>query len=122
GARKWRNAMQTRRLTSLHLIHLPRLDATGAQTLAKSLLAAAEEQPTLPEAVRETRHEISVALDGLIQAAMHRLPGPATDSGPRAKDVDVQVDAAWSGTYNWLTGWAKLPNEPKAAIAAELRE
>src|SRR5690606_29253662 len=71
--------------------------------------------------VRETRDEVAAALNVLVEAAMQRLPGPATD-GLSAKDIDKQVDAAWSGTYNWLTGWAKLPNEPKAKIAAELRD
>jgi len=90
--------------------------------LARSVLAAAEEHSALPEAVRETRDDLSAALDGLVEAAMQKLPGAAVDHGPRAKDVDTRLDAAWSGTYNWLAGWARLPNEPKAKIAAELRE
>ena len=114
--------MQTRSYTALHLVRLPRLDATGAQTLATSLLAAAEEHPTLPEAVRETRNEVAEALKELIDAAVQRLPAPATDGGPSTREVDARLDAAWRGTYNWLTGWARLPDEPKAQIAAELRD
>src|SRR5690606_34122941 len=60
GARE-EEAMQARTFTSLHLIHLPRLDAMGAQTLARSMLAAAEEHPALPEPVRETRDEVAAA-------------------------------------------------------------
>lgn len=113
---------KSRSFTALDLIRLPRLDAAAAQSLGTAVLAVAEGSSSLPEAVRETRDDVSIALKLLVEAATQRLPGPVVEEGPRAKDADTELDASWSGTYNWLSGWAKLPNEPKAAIAAELRE
>src|SRR5262249_53134424 len=44
---------------------------------------------------------------------------PAEDP-QRAKLADQAIDAAWSGLFDWLTGWSKIPGVAKAKVAQEL--
>ena len=111
-----------RKFTALDLVRLPRLDANEAQSLGQAMLAAAE-SVTLSEGAQDARADLAKALEVLIDAAgANRHPAPEIKDGPTRREADARLDAAWVGTYDWLTGWAKLPDEPKAKIAAELRE
>lgn len=111
-----------RSFTALDLIRLPRLDANTAQSLGSSVLAAAE-NVTLSEGAKEALQDVSIAVSAIIEASgAHKLPEAITADGPSKMQADSQLDSAWVGTYDWLSGWARLPEEPKAKIAAELRE
>ncbi len=111
-----------RKFTALDLVRLPRLDANETQSLGQAMLAAAE-SVTLSQGAEEARAEVAKALEVLIDAAgANRHPAPEIKDGPTRREADARLDAAWVGTYDWLSGWARLPDEPKAKIAAELRE
>lgn len=111
-----------RTFTALDLVRLPRLDANTAQSLGSAVLAAAE-SVTLSEGPKEALAEVSIAVNALIEAAStHKLPAPIANDGPSSRDADSKLDSAWVGTYDWLTGWARLPEEPKAQVAAALRD
>lgn len=102
-------------------IRLPKMDAISAHTLATSIVAAAEGQH-LTEAAIEARDDVKAALLALGAVLKDKLPKEQSDPGPRTRQADWALDRAWSATYDFLNGWAKLDDEPKAAIAAEIRE
>lgn len=109
-----------RSFTALDIIRLPRLDAIDAHSLGQAVVAAAEGQP-LSDGAKETYGEVSVALRLLGDALKNRLPR-AEATGSATREADTKLDAAWSATYDFLDAWAKLPDEPKAATAAHIRE
>jgi len=110
-----------RTFTALDLVRLPRLDANEAQSLVRAMLAAAE-TVTLSDGAKEALGDVSKALAVLVEAAgANKHAAPATKEGPTSREADSKLDSAWVGTHDWLNGWARLPDEPKAAIAAELR-
>jgi len=109
-----------RSFTALDIIRLPRLDAVDAHSLGQAIIAAAEGQP-LSDGAKETFGEVSVALRHLGDVLKSRLPR-AEGTGSATREADTKLDAAWSATYEFLDAWARLPDEPKAAIAARIRE
>lgn len=111
-----------RKFTALDLVRLPRLDANAAQSLGRAMVAAAE-SVTLSEGAKETLADVANAVHELVEAvSTSKLPAAVVKDGPTNREADSNLDSAWVGTHDWLTGWARLPDEPKAKIAAELRE
>src|SRR5436309_2495218 len=111
-----------RTFTTLDLVQLPKLDASSAQTLGTEVLTAAKPyNKTLPAPVEDALHDVKHTLDALQQAAAKRLPATTADP-QRSKAADIALDACWSGLFDWLTGWTKIPDLPEAAIAATLRD
>lgn len=112
--------MKTNRsYTALDLVHLPRFDAGGAQGLGEAVLAAAR-GVALSHGAKLALGEVEAGVRAVVEASVRRLAGPGAGGSP-LKEADARVDAAWSGTYDWLTGWTKLPGASQAPIAAELR-
>lgn len=107
--------------SAFDFIRLPKVDAIGAHTLGMSILAAAEGQ-TLSDGAKEARDDVKVALSALGAVLKDKLPKDALDPGPRTREADRALDRAWSATYDFLTAWSKLDDEPKAAIASKVRE
>lgn len=110
---------EIRDFSAFHSVRLPNLDANAAQSLGRAILAAAE-GATLSEGAREALDDVAAALDALVDVARNRL-SPIDEGKPDTRQADIDLDAAWSSTHGLLTAWAKLPNEPKAKLASELR-
>jgi hypothetical protein len=104
------------------IVQLPKLSASGAIALGASLITTAKAE-TLAGSVEKAFSRLKKTHAALRQAAQGRLvPGVAEDS-PDIRAADRDLDAAWSATYDWATGWAKLPgkgNAPRAALARTL--
>lgn len=111
---------ETRDFSAFHSVRLPNLDAQRAQSLGRAILAAAE-GATLSEGAREALDDLGSALESLIEVAQKRL-SPTDEAKPDTRQSDIDLDAAWSSTHGFLTAWAKLPYEPKAKLASELRQ
>jgi hypothetical protein len=97
------------------LIQLPRFDAAGAIALGDKLLAVAAEVPELPRAVQRARDALEVELGALRDAAAARLAAraAATAAGPTPEAVEAAdhlLDTCWTALFEWLTGFAKLPD------------
>lgn len=107
-----------RSFTAFDLIRLPRLDAANLHSLARGVLAAAEGQ-TLSESAKEALDDVVIAADALRDILKTKSD---EDTGPSAREADANLDAAWSAIFDFLTAWSKLRDEPKANIAAEIRE
>lgn len=107
--------------SAFDFIRLPKMDAISAHSLGMSILAAAEGQ-TLTEAAQEAHDDVKVALLALGMVLKGKLPKEHSEEGLGTRQADWALDRAWSATYDFLNGWAKLDDEPKAAIAAEMRE
>lgn len=117
-----------RTFTAIDLVQLPRLDASGAQTLctevlstAKPILADKAAAKKIPEGVVEAYEDLAHALDTLNGVVATRLPLAASADPAREKAADVKVDAIWSGLRDVLIGWSKIPGIPEAQIASSLR-
>jgi hypothetical protein len=108
-----------RSFTTVDLVQLPALDAGSAQALATAVLSAAEAVEHLPDPVTEALHELKQALYVLQKITSQRLRASMNDP-QRARRADVKLDACWSGTFDWLTGWAKMPDLAEAEIASSL--
>jgi len=108
-----------RSYTTVDLVTLPTLDASSAQALATTVLSAASAANDLPEPVTEARDDLKHALHALQKVASQRLR-PIKEDPQRARSADVKLDACWSGFFDWLTGWAKIPGIPEAEIASSL--
>lgn len=112
----------SRTFTAFDLVRLPRLDANTAQSLASAIIAAAE-KIALSDGAKEALEAVAKALKGIIEASgAHKLKEAPKADGPSKLEADSALDSAWVGTYDWLSGWARLPEAPKAEIARELRD
>ena len=114
--------MRRRTFATIDLVQLPILDALSAQALGTQVLANARTLTDIPAPVTEMLVEVQVTLDALNRAAGTRLPVTPTVDPVRTKAADVVLDACWSGLYDWLNGWAKIPGRPEAQTAASLRD
>lgn len=108
-----------RSFTTADLVQLPILDAASAQALATTVISAAEALEALPDPVTEALHELKQALHILQKIASQRLRASMNDP-QKARLADVKIDACWRGMFDWLTGWAKIPDLPEAEIASSL--
>lgn len=109
-----------RRYTNLDLVQLPRLDAGSAQALSTQVLTAAKAFSSLPEAVTEAVDTLALSVTRLQDVAVDRLPRAKGQDPLRAKTADTAIDSGWSGTFDWLTGWSKIPGVPEAKTATAL--
>lgn len=110
-----------RSFTAFDLVRLPRLDAKNSHSLARATLAAAEGQP-LSEGAKEASEDVTIAADSLLELIKLKTSGGAVESGLGTREADARLDAAWSAAFDFFTAWSKLRDEPKARIAAEIRE
>jgi hypothetical protein len=101
----------TRSYTAQNLITLPRLSAAEADVLITQLLAAATIEAKaakgkeLPPPIERSRSRLTVAHVTLSEIV---APQIAADTQAKRK-ADRWIDSAWSGTFDWLSGWCKLP-------------
>ena len=99
------------------LITLPRLDATGADALVTEVLSLAKGRKlagpveSARKALAQSQKELKAALTARLQAH------PASDTA-RAKAADQAEDAAFSATFDWLTGLSKLPDSAEESGVA----
>lgn len=112
-------SVMKRSFHAFDLVQLPRLDAAGAQALGSEVLTVARSKE-LPEPLAESLAELSAAHRALVSTAAARLPLPRVDPAV-SKAADSALDASWSALFDVLGAWAKLPNHPRAAVAASLQ-
>lgn len=99
------------RSRSVHrIIRLPDVGLTGAITIGRELVTAAQTElcPRLASAVRRMR----AAFGELHEAARHASTALAR------RETDRRLDGAWATLFGWLNGWSKQPSEPAAAERA----
>ena len=104
-----------RKLDPNNLVRLPYLDALATQSLGSAVLAAAADK-TLSGPIADAVAQLKVAVDGLKAVAMDRIP----NGDPAARAADIKLDAAWSALHGLLIGWSRLPDHPRAELAATL--
>ncbi len=109
----------SRSFTAQDLIQLPRLGAAEAAVLITQLLTAAEAQAkaakgkALPPPIERSCGRLTtahVALDGVV------TPQAAGDTKAK-RNADRWIDSAWSASFDWLSGWCKLPPEKNPYLA-----
>jgi hypothetical protein len=104
------------------LVQLPKVNANGALALGKEMLTRADAAKPLPERIAKSVKKLRTSYEALRTAAQGRHLDPVTPDSEAARLADRDIDAAWSGTYDWLRGWAKLPGEENAQKAASARQ
>lgn len=102
------------------LVQLPKLENDAARSLARSMIAAAA-GATLSDGATEALEELHSALKAVEEAASSMATDAAVDM-PTVHMAGARVDAVWSATYSWLTGWVQLPGAKQATVAETLRE
>lgn len=107
-----------RSYSAASLVQLPRLDKSSAQALGTQTITVARGKE-LPFGVKDALEALDSALQNLNQTAVLRLPILAEDAN-LARAKDSQIDAAWSGIYSFLEGWAKHSWLPQAEVATNL--
>ena len=101
-----------RSFTSQDLIQLPRLNAAEAVALITELIAAAAraaDRSPLPARIERGLTRLEEAQTTLSEALLPKAGG--SDPTARRK-ADIEIDAAWSATFDWLSGWCKLGGAP----------
>ena len=102
-----------RSYTAQSTIQLPRVNAGEASVLVTQLLTAAtaEAKATkgkeLPPPIERSRARLILALTGLEEVV---APQIASDTQAKRR-ADRVIDGAWSASFDWLSGWCKLPVE-----------
>ncbi|MGI5863712.1 MAG: hypothetical protein ACOX6T_16875 [Myxococcales bacterium] len=105
-----------REYSSESMVRLPNMSASLAVTLGESIITAAD-SVTLPPVLERHREHTRSEL-ALLKAELCPTP---PDDDVTAYELDRQLDAAWSGLYDVLTGWTKLPpTVPQSAKAKAL--
>lgn len=99
------------------IVQLPKLTASGAVALGKELITVASGASTLPANVDKAFGALKKKHTTLRKAVQERLPASDEES-PDVREADRVIDAAWSATYDWASGWSKLPGKSNATKAA----
>ncbi len=92
------------------LVALPRLNARAALVLVGQLIDTAVASNRPPAAAQEDIDALKAARDKL-DRLLREKPGHAVDTSTTAQVADFDEDNAWTAMFEWLAGWAKLPNE-----------
>lgn len=102
-----------RSYTAHSSIQLPRVNAGEASVLVTQILTAATAEAKtakgkeLPPPIERSRARLTLALAGLEEVVAPQIAGD-TQVKRRADRV---IDTAWSASFDWLSGWCKLPVE-----------
>lgn len=104
------------------LVQLPKVNANGGLALGKEMLTTADAQKPLPERIAKSVKKLRTSYEALRVAAQGRHLDPATPDSEAARLADRDVDAGWSGGYDWARGWAKLPGASNAEKVAAARQ
>jgi hypothetical protein len=111
----------TRSFTSRDIIQLPRLSAAEAAVLITEVItvAVAEKKAAkgkeLPPPIERSCKRLTAA-----HAALDSILQPQADAelDTQAKRrSDRVIDNAWSASFDWLSGWCKLPAEKNPHLA-----
>lgn len=110
----------SRSFTAQNLIQLPRLGASEAVVLVTQLLTSAEAEAKatkgkeLPPSLERSRKRLTVA-----HAALDAVVAPQVAGDTQVKRrADRWIDSAWSASFDWLSGWCKLPVEKNPHLDA----
>src|SRR6185369_5603545 len=103
-------------LPSPDLIQLPRLSAPEAAGLLGELLHTAADVGPLPAGIERSRQRLSAAYAKL-ESAITGISVDAVDS-ERQRVADRSIDNAWEATFQWLSGFCKLPEEANGHVPA----
>jgi hypothetical protein len=103
------------------LVQLPKLTVSAAIALGQALSAAAGAIEPLPAAIKKTLGRLRKTHSSLLTAAGERLATASGDDSPVVREADRDIDAAWSATMDWATGWSKLPGKANEANAASAK-
>ncbi|WP_437775887.1 hypothetical protein [Sorangium sp. So ce1097] len=104
-----------RSFTSQDLVALPRLNAAEAVVLATELITVADAKEKqlrpkkLPEAIGRSKGRLVAAI-ATLEALTRPQGGDPVETRTKPK-ADRTLDNAYSGTFDWLGGWCKLPPE-----------
>lgn len=96
----------TRSIDATSLVALPQLNAPSARALVQELVTAAEAEKKLSKDVAAALAKLQTADAALAKAASGALAGTQTAD---QKAADHAEDAVWSGLFDVLTGFTKLP-------------
>lgn len=99
------------------LITLPRLDASSADTLVTELVTRARGR-SLSASIASALKSLEERQQELKDALTSRLTAERTTDSGRAKAADQALDAAFSATFDWLTGFSRLPETYEAPKTA----
>src|SRR5690349_10052358 len=103
------------------VIQLPRLQASGAMTLGKQLLAAAKpHKKALSKGVAKALGNLDEKHGVLCEAIRDQVAPQPRDSAEAVR-CDRVVDGCWSGLNDFFTAFTKLTDVAEAAEAAELQ-
>jgi len=102
---------------AVDIVQLPKLTASGAVALGREMITAASAAGTLPAGVDKAFGVLKKKHATLRKAVQERLPAFDEES-PDVREADRVVDAAWSATYDWASGWSKLPGKANATKVA----
>src|SRR5262245_18946085 len=103
-------------LPSSDLIQLPRLSAPEAAGLLGEMLHAAADVGPLPAGIERSRQRLAAAYANL-DSAITGISVASADS-ERQRVADRAIDNAWEATFQWLSGFCKLPEEANGHVRA----
>ncbi|WP_437950692.1 hypothetical protein WME98_07640 [Sorangium sp. So ce296] len=109
-----------RSFTSQDLVALPRLNAAESVVLATELITVADARERqlrpkkLPEAIGRSKGRLAAAV-ATLEALTRPQGGDPVETKTKPK-ADRLLDNAWSGTFDWLGGWCKLPPERNPSL------
>jgi hypothetical protein len=104
-----------------NVIQLPRLAANGAVALGEQLLTAAKPHKSALSAPLSKSLGAVRTSHAALRTAVTEQVRPPSETSAEAVLADRDVDACWSGLYDFLTGLAKLPRAKQAKTAAAIK-
>ena len=99
------------------IITLPRLDASSADALVTELVTRARGR-SLGASIASARKSLEDRQKELKDALTSRLTVERASDNGRTRAADQALDAAFSATYDWLTGFSRLPETYEATKTA----
>ncbi len=103
------------------LVQLPTIGVAGAIALGTELATQVNASGKLPAPITKAFAALAASHLALRDAAQGRLPDASMLESASVREADRTLDAAWSSTFDWCTGWSKVPLEVNAAKVAIAR-
>jgi hypothetical protein len=104
------------------MVPLPKVSVPEAIALGTELVTWARARRKLPGPIAKSLRLVRTELEELCEADQSSMVTTGEGTG-HSREADRVLDASWSASYSWCTGWLKLPGGvAEAKLAAEIRD
>lgn len=112
----------SRSYQAVDVVPLPKMSVPDAIAFGTELVTWAKAKRKLPGLITKSLGLVRTELDELREADQSSMVTTGEGTG-QSREADRVLDAGWSASYSWCTGWLKLPVvSEEVELATEIRD